>query len=161
MNKKSYCLLAIFAIFSISVAAADSAMSIIVSCKPHTNEQFAAKELKYHLEKATGKTIAILSEDATPKSGHRFFIGNVKALSAIGVDYDAFEAEERMVCGVGGDVYLVGGELKEDIADIYKFTDAGAKRRLSDTQRMDWCGLAGGGTLYAVYAAAPCPSGRS
>ena len=119
MNKISYCLLAIFSIFSVSVAAADSAMSIIVSCKPHTNEQFAAGELKYHLEKATGKTIEILSEDATPKSGRRFFIGNVKALSAIGVDYDAFEAEERMVCGVGSDVYLTGGEMKENIADIY------------------------------------------
>lgn len=151
MNKISYCLLAISAIFSVSVAAADDAMTIIVSCQPHTNEQFAAKELKYHLEKATGKPIRILSEDITPKAGRRFFIGNVKALSAIGVDYDAFEAEERMVCGVGGDVYLSGGEMKEDIADIYRFTDSGAKRRLSDVVRMDWCGLAGGGTLYAVY----------
>ena len=151
MRKTTYCLLAVCAIFSVSAAAADSAMSIIVSCKPHTNEQFAAGELKYHLEKATGKTINILSEDATPKSGRRFFIGNVKALSAIGVDYDAFEAEERMVCGVGGDVYLAGGEMKEDIADIYRFTAAGTKRGLSDVRRMDWCGLAGGGTLYAVY----------
>ena len=54
MNKISYCLLAISAIFSVSVAVADSAMSIIISCQPHTNEQFAARELKYHIEKATG-----------------------------------------------------------------------------------------------------------
>lgn len=151
MNKISYCLWALSVILSVSAAVADSAMSIVVPCKPHTNEQFAARELKYHIEKATGKTVKILSEDATPKSGRRLFVGNVKALSAIGVDYDAFEAEERMVCGVGGDVYLSGGEMKEDIADIYKFTDAGTKRGLSDVRRMDWCGLAGGGTLYAVY----------
>ena len=151
MNKISYCLWAFSVILSVSAAVADSAMSIVVPCKPHTNEQFAARELKYHIEKATGKTVKILSEDATPKSGRRFFIGNVKALSAIGVDYDAFEAEERMVCGVGGDVYLAGGEMKEDIADIYRFTAAGTKRGLSDVRRMDWCGLAGGGTLYAVY----------
>ena len=134
-----------------SIAATDRAMSIIVPGRPCANEEFAAKELKYHLEKATGESIRILPEDATPKSGRRFFIGNVKALAAIGVDYGAFDAEERMVCGVSGDVYLAGGEMKEDLAELYKFTNHGRSRGLSDSTRKDWCGLAGGGTLYAVY----------
>ena len=151
MNMRAYCLWAASAVCGASIAATDSAMSIIVSGRPCANEQFAAKELKYHLEKATGETIKILPEDAAPKSGRRFFIGNVRALAAIGVDYDAFDAEERMVCGVSGDVYLAGGEMKEDIAGIYKFTDHGKKRGLSDARRKDWCALAGGGTLYAVY----------
>ena len=117
---------------------ADDNVTIILPVKPTLSESFAAKELKYHLEKATDKTIAVISEGEKPVKGRRFYIGNVKSLAAAGIDYASLQVEERNVKGIKDDLFLVGGELPgfDDIVKTDKFRNA--------------YGLAGGGTLDAV-----------
>ena len=96
------------------------AVSIVLPEMPTASESFAAKELKYHLEKATGKAVIIVAEGESvgrddpiaPPAGscdqpvRRFYVGNTKALANAGIDYASLQVEERVVKGVGGDVYL-------------------------------------------------------
>ena len=129
------------------------AVSIVLPEMPTASESFAAKELKYHLEKATGEAVSIVAEGESvgrddpiaPPAGscdqpvRRFYVGNTKALANAGIDYASLQVEERVVKGVGGDVYLAGGELPgfDEIVKTEKFRTSYA--------------LAGGGTLYAAY----------
>lgn len=115
------------------------AVSIVLPEKPTVSEAFAARELEYHLERATGEGVPIVSESAAAEEDRHIYVGNVKALSRAGIDYGALKVEERIVKGVGGDLYLAGGELPgfDDIVKTEKFKKSYA--------------LAGGGTLYAVY----------
>lgn len=112
---------------------------IVLPERPTFSEGFAAKELQYHLEKATDKIVPVLPESKADEGGNRFYVGNVNALTNAGCRYVDFLAEERLVKGVNGDVYLVGGELPD------------FDRRVSTFGYKSSYGLAGGGTLYAVY----------
>ncbi len=118
---------------------AGEAISIVLPAKPTISETFAAQELKYHLEKATGKSIPVVAEASAEGEGRRLYVGNVKALAAAGIDYGQLDAEERIVKGVGRDVYMAGGELPN-----FDHTVKSERFRQSYA-------LAGGGTLYAVY----------
>ena len=80
------------------------AVSIVLPAKPTISETFAAKELKYHLEKATGKSIPVVDEASAEGEGRRLYVGNVKVLAAAGIDYGQLDVEERIVKGVGRDV---------------------------------------------------------
>ena len=102
------------------VSAGKLAVAIVLPEMPTASESFAAKELKYHLEKATGETVSIVAEGESvgrddpiaPPTGscdqpvRRFYVGNTKALANAGIDYASLQAEERVVKGVVGDVYL-------------------------------------------------------
>ena len=118
------------------VSAGKLAVAIVLPEMPTASESFAAKELKYHLEKATGETVSIVAEGESvgrddpiaphastsnlvgrddpiaPPAGscglpvRRFYVGNTKALANAGIDYASLQAEERVVKGVVGDVYL-------------------------------------------------------
>ena len=123
----------------VTAKVVDDNVTVVLPEKPTVSEEFAAKELKYHLEKATGKTIPVVLETEALTNGRRFCVGNVKALSSAGIDYSALQVEERIVKGIKGDVFLAGGELPgfDDIVKTDKFRNAYS--------------LAGGGTLYAVY----------
>ena len=127
----------------------DARISIVLPQKPTLSEQFAAKELKYHLEKATDRKFEIVDENSIPSQGRRFFIGNVKALSGIGVKYADFKIDERLLKGVGGDVYFVGGEPANFDS---------AMKRIPKHIKASW-GFGRGGTLYAVYDFLECEMG--
>ena len=124
--------------FGLSATECGSTL-IVLPEKPTVSERFAAKELKYHLEKATGQVLPVVSETRAADCGRSFYIGNVKALAKAGVDYSALKDEERLVKGVGGDVFLVGGERPRLDRIV-----------TSEVHRLTY-GFAGGGTLYAVY----------
>ena len=108
-------------------------MEIVLPEKPNVSERLAADELKYHFSKATGGMFSVVSENA-PKSGlRRFYVGRAAACG--GVDVAALKPEERVVKGVGRDVFIAGGD---------RHADGGAMP-----------GNTGGrvcfGTLYAAY----------
>ena len=124
--------------FGISAEECGSTL-IVLPQTPTISERFAAKELKYHLEKATGRTFPIMSEEVMSEGQCRFYIGNVKALARVGIDFATLKVEERIVKGVGKDVFLAGGE------------QPGFDRIVSSKIYHREYGLAGGGTLYAVY----------
>ena len=134
-------------ILGVSVATAllaatghgDGGLSVVLPATPTASERFAAGELKYHLEKATGEAVSVVAEGEATADGRHFYVGRVKALADAGIDYGGLGVEERVVKGVGGDVYLAGGERPG--------FDAVVK---TEKYRTTY-GLAGGGTLYAVY----------
>ena len=138
MRKGGVCL-AVGLMGALLVGCEPEKLTVVTPEKPTTSEAFAARELQYHMRKATGRDVPVVSESAVPFEGRRFFVGNVKALDAVGVRYDAFHVEERLVKGVGRDVYFAGGELPD-------YDRARGRAKDYDTY-----GLAGGGTLYAVY----------
>ena len=108
-------------------------IEIVIPEKPNVSERMAADELKYHFAKATGGAFSIVAENA-PKSGlRRFYIGRAAACG--GVDVASLEPEERIVKGVGGDVFIAGG-------------DRGVDR---ECRPGDTGGEACFGTLYAAY----------
>ena len=129
-------LVGLLALLSLSAVAEGV---IMLPEKPTGSERFAAQELRYHLEKATGEALTIVFEPKKADAGRRYFVGRVAALAAVGVDPAAFRAEERLVKGVGNDVCFVGGEIPDFDA---------LRARSSDWETY---GYAGGGTLYAVY----------
>ena len=139
MNK--YVLAVVSSIWAVCVLEGNSAMTIVIPETPSVSEEFAAEELKYHLEKATGKTLPVVNEAETPAQGRRFFIGNVKALSRIGIEYSRFNVDERILKGMGGDIYFAGGEAK--------WIDESMKNKMRHC--LTYYGFGGGGTLYAVY----------
>lgn len=131
---------ALAAMLCAAVCAAEyRSVLIVLPEKPTVSDEFAAKELKYHLEKATGRMLRIVPESREDEGRGRFYIGNVKALAKAGIDYAAFKPEERLVKGVGDDVFLAGGEIP------------GFDDRLRNIKYVRTYGYAGGGTLYAVY----------
>lgn len=139
MKKSFFAILTVCA--SAVIGGGNAGISIVLPEKPTVSERFAAKELKYHLEKATGGRLEIVDEESLPSEGRRFFVGNVKALAGIGVKYADFKVDERLLKGVGGDIYFVGGEPAS-------FDSAMAKnpRHVKAGK-----GFGCGGTLYAVY----------
>ena len=59
---------------------------IVLPDAPTGVEAFAARELKYHLEKATGRILPVVGESRVDGTGLRFYIGNVAALAKVGID---------------------------------------------------------------------------
>lgn len=133
------CLALFCAISSVSWGAGAADCEIVLPERPTVSEEFAAKELKYHIEGATGVSVPVVSEGRTKGASRRFFVGNTKALSGAGIEYRKLRVEERVVKGVGADVYLAGGEMPgfDDLVRTEEYRNSFA--------------VAGGGTLYAVY----------
>ena len=96
----------------------ESKVEIVLPDKPNAIEQYAADELRYHLKKA-----------GAMNTNRRFFIGRV-AVERLGLGELA--SEEHVVCGIGEDILLAGGD-REGAA-------IGTSR-----------GRVACGTLYAVY----------
>ncbi len=81
---------------------------IVLPEKPLEAERYAAQELQYHLEKATGATFAICPENEVPQAKHRIYIGNTKAAGAAGIDVSVLAPSGYVVRTAGNDLYLAG-----------------------------------------------------
>jgi hypothetical protein len=66
------------------------AVSIVLPAQPTASEAFAARELKYHLEKASGGDVSIMAEGCAPGARapdeRRFCVGNWRNFVAIVAD---------------------------------------------------------------------------
>src|ERR1017187_5873744 len=71
--------------------------SIIVPAEPLPVESYAAKELQYHVESATGAQLPIISENREIPAGAHVFLGHCKAAKAAKVDLSGLRSEERRV----------------------------------------------------------------
>ena len=118
---------------SLNEGKSGTQIEIVIPEKPNVSERIAADELKHHFVKATGGSFRIVTETA-PKSGlRRFYVGRAAANG--GVDVAALKPEERIVKGIGGDVFLAGGD--RGVNGGYRPGDTGGKACF--------------GTLYAAY----------
>ena len=97
---------------SLNEGKSGTQIEIVIPEKPNVSERIAADELRHHFVKATGGSFRIVTETA-PKSGlRRFYVG--RAAASGGVDVAALKPEERIVKGIGGDVFLAGGDRGVD-----------------------------------------------
>ena len=122
---------------AVDPAAVDPAAAVIVlPAESNGVEQFAADELQYHIEKATGVKVAIVAENALAGSAakYRYYIGATAAAKAAGISVGELADEERVLKSVADGLCLLGGD-----SPMAKTAVTGL-----------WSTCARG-TLYAVY----------
>ncbi|MFW6156239.1 MAG: DUF4838 domain-containing protein, partial [Armatimonadota bacterium] len=97
---------------------------VVVPVEATDVERYAAEELVYHVEKATGVTLAIVGEDdVPPEPAGRVLIGDTRAARAAGMDVTDLPLEAA-VLRTTGDGLLIAGEDSEGDA-ISQGTRAG------------------------------------
>ena len=85
--------------------------TIVVPDEPLPVVEYAAKELQYHVAKATGVSLAIVSEkEAAGREGGRVLVGPCAATREANIDPDALQPEQSVIKTVGRDLFLVGGD---------------------------------------------------
>ncbi|MBR3822849.1 MAG: DUF4838 domain-containing protein, partial [Kiritimatiellae bacterium] len=111
-----------------------SAGEIVLPANPLAVERYAAAELAYHVERATGKKLKTVYEDEAPavSSRRRYYVGATEAARRLGLTDRPFEPDEHQVRSHGRDLYFLGGD--KDGRTIHSFWSATAH-----------------GTMYAVY----------
>ena len=112
--------------------------TIVLAAEPTRSAQFAAAELQYHVQKITGATLPIASEDTEVK-GARILVGESKAEAALGVRSADLKSQEYLIrCGPNA-IVLMGRDKddrgKMDYNDAQTFPDFDVEQ----------------GTCYAVY----------
>ena len=95
---------------SITVVKEGQPAAIIVTAdQPTAVAQYAAQELVYHLEKATGAKPAILSESAAPAAAaSRIYLGDTRSARAAGINAKQL-ARETFVLRTGQDALFIAG----------------------------------------------------
>ena len=78
--------------------------------------QYAAEELVYHVERATGVTLAVVTEDAIPADAPaaRIYVGATQAAADAGIDASALDGEESVLRTVGDALFIVGDDQDGD-----------------------------------------------
>lgn len=89
------------------------------------NEQFAAKELQYFVEQASGAKLEIVTESADMGNGKYIFVGATTASSAAGVvpTYEQTKYNGFIMVFQGDDLYLRGYSSIGTRNSIYEFLD--------------------------------------
>ena len=90
---------------------------IIVPSQPLPVESYAAKELQYHVESATGSELPIVSEDQQVPLGVHIFLGHCKATQEARVDPTSLPGNSYILKTIGHDLYLVGKDSRGDPLD--------------------------------------------
>ena len=89
-------------------------VSIIIPAKQLPVESYAAKELQYHVESATGAQLPIVSENREIPAGAHVFLGHCKAATAAKVDPSSLPGNSYVVKTAGRDLYLAGKDSRGD-----------------------------------------------
>ncbi len=94
----------------------DRAQAVIVTAvEPLPVAQYAAEELVWHLERATGVTLAIVTEDAIPdRPAGRIYVGATQAAADAGIDAGALDGEETVLRTAGDALFIVGDDQDGD-----------------------------------------------
>lgn len=108
-----------------------AAATIVVSAAATAVERTAAQELQQHLEKVTGASFPVVSEE-TPKSGPRLLVGNTVASRRLAPDFDPAKAayDSILLKTVGDDLILTGHPRRGALYAVYTY--------LEDTVGVRW-----------------------
>ena len=71
---------------------------------------FAAEELQYHVERATGATLPIVRESTKPEAGALVFIGGCQATAGAGIDAAALPPNGYVLKLLGNRFFLAGDD---------------------------------------------------
>jgi hypothetical protein len=82
---------------------------IVLADQPTAVARYAAEELAYHIEKASGARLAIVAESgASETRGARIYLGDTRAAHAAGIDVAQLAPESSML-HVGADSIIIAG----------------------------------------------------
>jgi len=87
------------------------AATIVIAAKPTVAARFAAAELQYHVQKITGATLPIVSEDAKV-SGPRILVGESAATRTLRLRSRDFKSQEYMIRISGDTLVLIGRDAE-------------------------------------------------
>jgi hypothetical protein len=120
---------------------------VVTAVKPSEVAAYAAKELVYHIEKATGQRLQVVVETAIPKGYTScIFVGDTEATRKQGLDPDKLEIEEFILRTVGSDLYIAGKELHPDQKVMYEILSPQREPRNPLSTHNVYSG-----TLFGVY----------
>ena len=88
--------------------------SIIIPAEPLPVESYAAKELQYHVESATGAELPIVFETQEMPSEAHVYLGRCKAATAANVDPSSLPGNSYVLKTAGRDLYLAGKDSRGD-----------------------------------------------
>ena len=98
----------------VEIVANGRGAAVVTAEAPSRTALYAAEELVRHIKEATGLSLPVVTERAVPKGvGSRLFIGDTQAARALGVDPDRLGPDEFRLRREGGDLYVLGKELRE------------------------------------------------
>ncbi len=109
--------------------------AVVLPEDPLPVEEFAAKELVYHLEKATGAVLSVYREgEITSDYNYFVYIGNCNATKDAGIAVESMAPSGYVVKTVGNSLFLAGKDRERSFSSHHHHWTA------------DWKG-----TLHAVY----------
>jgi len=82
--------------------------SIVVPVHPLAVETYAATELQYHIERATGAKLPIVAEGEETGAKSRVYLGKCAAAANLRLDPSRLPGNSYVVKSAGGDLYIVG-----------------------------------------------------
>lgn len=108
---------------SLTLVADGRARAVVVTADEPTGvAAYAAQELVYHLEKATGASLEIVPENALRADGMlRIHLGNTRAARAAGIDVAHLAPEVFALRVAGSEVLIAGNDAPGDPLDAATF----------------------------------------
>jgi hypothetical protein len=91
-----------------------SVATIVVPAQPLPVETYAAQELQYHVEAATGARLPIVTESDDLPAGARVYLGNCEAARVAVTDPSALPGNGYVLRVVGEDLYVTGRDGEGD-----------------------------------------------
>jgi hypothetical protein len=91
-----------------------NAVIVTVANAPHV-VRYAARELQYHVQKSSGVTLTIVSEQDVPQTpAARVYLGNCQATRKLGIDPAALAPETGVIQMMGNAVFVAGHDGSGD-----------------------------------------------
>lgn len=92
---------------------------IVTAENPFPVATYAAKELAYHIKKATGVEISVKEESEKISSSlHKIYIGQSNAARKAGIDHLKLESEQCVIRSAGDNLFIVGNDGEGDPLDF-------------------------------------------
>ena len=93
--------------------------AIIIPDKAIAPEQFAAEELQYHIQKATGVKLAIYAEKDRPAGlDGLVYLGNCRKTVEAGIDTAALPPSGHVIKTIDGNLFLAGKDRVRGKSDV-------------------------------------------
>ncbi|MFO8081716.1 MAG: DUF4838 domain-containing protein [Armatimonadota bacterium] len=84
---------------------------VVTADEPSPTAVYAAEEFVSHVREATGATLPVVTESATPEgAAGRIFVGVTDAARAQGIQPETLALEESLLRVVGSDLFVLGSE---------------------------------------------------
>lgn len=90
---------------------------IVVSDQPTSVARYAAKELSYHIERASGARLPVVGESEAAQTPTRVYVGSTRAARAAGVDVGTLAPEAFVLKTTGNALIIAGGDAEGDPLD--------------------------------------------